>query len=198
MHAPWKRGKHVAVIAGLGFLGVLGAAVAFRADLETWYHFERLRRDPAHFLAIAGEPERTPEHAALERYVAREEGKEALLRAFVSQLGGMVKASQIRFVQNGRSLRLELDGNPTVVFVIQVPVTFCDGVLFRQIYELDAHESYGSGAGHRTYEGLLRLLPALGEGKHVLQEEPEASYDIWRTDGVITVVTTLPEGSSPR
>src|SRR5688572_3390080 len=93
MQRFWNRGRIVAAAAGLGFVGVLGLAAVFQSDIEAWYHLERLKRDPDHFLRIAGEADGTPERVACDRYVARPEGKQALLRGLAGNLKEMLLVS---------------------------------------------------------------------------------------------------------
>ena len=63
--APRRKGRTVAIAAGLGLLAVLALAGIHRGDLAARYHIWRLERDPAWLAKIVGRPEGTAARRAI-------------------------------------------------------------------------------------------------------------------------------------
>ena len=160
MQGPWKRGRIAAAAACLGFLGVLGLAAVFRNEIETWYHLERLEHDPDHFLEIAGERVGSPERAACERFMTREEGKLALLRE-------LAVLSKRLSIQGRTDYFLELDSRESTVIAHFWPQGSDKG------WVTDIHEAFG-----KRPELILGWLSALGLGEHRLPEDTATTYEI--------------------
>jgi hypothetical protein len=73
--------RRLTILAGLGSLALIVlAATVGRKEILTQYHLFRLRRDPAYFPGILGDPEGTPRRAAVRRYLESADGKSALIR----------------------------------------------------------------------------------------------------------------------
>jgi len=195
MQVVWRRGRIAAAAAGLGFVGVLVLAAVFRADIEAWYHLERMERDPAHFMTIAGEAEGTPEWWACERYLSREEGKLALLRNLAAEL----KMHSFLALYGWTEYSLEFDAaRSTMTFRVEARGRQPEAAITR-----DYHEIFGKGPGTRSFLAILRWLPALGPGQHALPEGP-TTYEITRGEaGEIAIRVrnltppTVPPASTP-
>jgi hypothetical protein len=67
--ASKRRGRTVAIAAGLGLVAVLALAGIYRTDLAVRYHVWRLERDPAWLAKIAGRPEETAARRAIREHL---------------------------------------------------------------------------------------------------------------------------------
>ena len=159
MQRPWKRGRSAAAAAGVGFLAVLILAAVFQVEIRTWYHLERLKRDPDHFLEIAGEPEGSPEWLACERFLLREEGKLTLLRELAAQLRSFAGS------KGWKDYSLDLDTSRSHA-TVSMPGK-------GMVYGTDIHEVFG-----KRPSAILRWLPVLGRGDFTVPEDPQTVYGV--------------------
>jgi hypothetical protein len=90
-----RRGARWVLPLGLAAAGVLAFGIARREDLVEWYHFARLRREPAYLTTIITEPEGTPARAAVLRFGASPEGREALVAGYFADLEGVVDLARV-------------------------------------------------------------------------------------------------------
>jgi hypothetical protein len=176
MQRPWKRGRIAAAAAGLGFVGVLVLAAVFRAEIQTWYHLERLKRDPGYFLRIAGEAEGSPERAACDLYVTWQEGKQALLRALAGNLREILQVSGGWRLVRDSSFTVNLSCSAAVLTGWE-PFTFD---FPPRMLGMDFHEIYGKGPGLRSFKAIVGWLPALGPAEHAIPEDPGTTYEVSR------------------
>ena len=154
-----KRGRTVSSGAGVGFLAVLVLAAVFHVEIETWYHFERLKRDQAYFLEIACEPEGCPKWLACERFLVREEGKLALLRELAAHLKSFAGR------KGWKACSIDLDSLRSTA-IVSTPE---EGM----VYGTDIHEVFG-----KRPSSIVRWLPVLGRGDYILPEDPQTVYGL--------------------
>ena len=186
MQRSWKRGRIAAAAAGLAFLGVLVLAGVFRAEIEAWYHLERLKRDPDHFMRIAGEPEGSPERVACERFVAREPGKLALISAVAVQM----KRVRVPHWRECYIQGLPIEATHAPFLSSEVCSSDCSHVaelryillVEDQEYTTEIHDTYGG-----AWAVILPWLPSLGPGERVLPEDPLMAYELAPVEGVMAV-----------
>ena len=113
-----RRGKTVAAIAALGFLGIAAVFVVRWEDIVAQVHLSRLRSEPNYLMEIIQEPEETPARKAVLRYVETDEGRRFLVSFCFRMLDSWWVRERKGLLQE-RALTSPLEYNKTA-FVAQV------------------------------------------------------------------------------
>lgn len=113
-----RRGRTIATIAGLGFLGIAPTLVLRWHDVVTHVHLSRLHADPNYVMEIIEQPEGTPARKAVLQFVQTDEGRQFLVDFCFRALESWMADQRKRALQDaGVTSALQYSRTAAVVLV---------------------------------------------------------------------------------